>query len=71
MKTLSKEEYIDFICECIGHLDKGIVVHRLTGDGKESELIAPRWSLEKRKVLNDIQKKLKERNITQGCYIIT
>ncbi len=70
MQLLSKEAYIDLICDCIGHLDKNIVIHRLTGDGKQSELIAPQWSLEKRKILNEIQKKLKERNIIQGCYIM-
>ena len=70
INDLTKEDYVDSICSCIGHLDPSIVIHRLTGDGKKSELIAPLWSLEKRKVLNDIQKALKERNITQGCFII-
>lgn len=29
-----------------------IVVHRITGDGARRELIAPLWSLDKKRVLN-------------------
>lgn len=63
---LSKEEYISLVADCIAHLRADIVIHRLTGDGDKSTLLAPLWSLKKRDVLNSIHKYLRENNIKQG-----
>ena len=65
---LTKEEYISLVGECIAHLRKDIVIHRLTGDGDKNTLLAPLWSLRKRDVLNSIHKHLKEAGIQQGMY---
>ncbi|MBZ4683653.1 MAG: uncharacterized protein PWP46_587 [Fusobacteriaceae bacterium] len=62
----SEEEYIKLICDTIKILDKNIVIHRITGDGDKETLFEPKWSLNKRRVLNEIQKKLKSENILQG-----
>ena len=63
---LTKEEYISLVGDCIAHLRKDIVIHRLTGDGDKNTLLAPLWSLRKRDVLNSIHKYLKENRIQQG-----
>ena len=63
---LDMEEYIDIIVTLISHLNPEIVIHRLTGDGSRDTLVAPLWSLQKRKVLNRINMELKSRNIIQG-----
>lgn len=65
-KMLSKEEYIDIVCDQIEELDPNIVIHRLTGDGNKDTLIEPLWSLKKVSVLNDIDKCLQKRNTFQG-----
>ncbi len=65
-KVYGKEEYIDFVVEIIENLNKNIVIHRLTGDGTWSTLIAPLWSKDKRGVLNGINKSLKEKETYQG-----
>lgn len=52
------EEYTDLVVECLKHLPKETVVHRLTGDGPKSLLIEPKWSGDKKKVLNLLQKKI-------------
>jgi len=65
-KILTKEEYIHLIGEGIKNLDQEIVIHRLTGDGSRETLVEPKWSLNKRDVLNSIEKYLKEKNIYQG-----
>lgn len=65
--VLTLEEYVDIIVTCIGHLNENIVVNRLTGDGNRELLIEPQWSLDKRKVINEINHALKQQNITQGC----
>lgn len=66
-EALSQEEYTDIICDIIAELPESMVVHRLTGDGDREKLVAPRWSLDKRKVLRGIEHELKVRNIVQGC----
>ena len=62
----SLEEYCEFIADCIERIPPGIVLHRLTGDGPRALLVAPTWSTDKKRVLNTIQKRLKEREILQG-----
>ena len=62
----SMEEYADFIVTCIEHLPPSMTVHRITGDGPRSLLIAPEWSLHKRQVLNTIDRRFRERNTFQG-----
>ncbi|MDD6305544.1 MAG: TIGR01212 family radical SAM protein [Clostridiales bacterium] len=64
----SLEEYCDFITECISLLPPEMVIHRLTGDGPRQLLLAPSWSTDKKRVLNTIQKRLKEKNLWQGKY---
>lgn len=63
---MNKDEYIDFVCDIIEIIKSDIVIHRLTGDGAKDELIAPKWILNKRYVLNGIDRVLKERNTYQG-----
>ncbi|MDW5300004.1 MAG: TIGR01212 family radical SAM protein [Sedimentibacter sp.] len=65
-KILSQEEYIEIVCDILEVLKENIVIHRLTGDGKKSDLIEPLWTLNKLKVLSDIDKELKTRESYQG-----
>lgn len=67
-KILSQEEYINVICDALELLNPHITIHRLTGDGKKSDLIEPVWTLNKLKVLSDIDKELKKRESFQGKY---
>lgn len=60
------EEYLPLLGTLLAHLRPDIVVHRLTGDGPKSLLIAPLWTGDKRRVLNAIQKYLKEADLWQG-----
>jgi len=63
---LSKEEYIDIVCEQLTYLKENIVIHRLTGDPNKEELVAPFWLIKKFVVLNDIDKEMKKRELYQG-----
>ncbi len=65
-ELLSKEQYIDIVCEQLRVLPPDTVIERLTGDGAKSTLIAPLWTLNKRDVLNSIDKRLAELDIWQG-----
>ncbi len=68
-KILTKEEYIDIVCEQLEYLDPKIVIMRITGDPIKEELITPSWLLKKFCVLNDIDKEMKKRDIYQGDKI--
>lgn len=65
-KTLTLEEYVDVLCDCIEILPPDVVIHRLTGDGDKKLLISPMWSADKKRVLNTINKTFHERDVTQG-----
>ncbi len=60
------EEYFEMLGNIISHLRPDIVVHRITGDGPKSLLIAPKWTANKRYVLNSIGKYFKDFDIRQG-----
>ena len=62
----SMEDYIDFVIDCVELLPPEIVIHRITGDGPKSLLIAPMWSANKKLVLNTLTRRFKERASYQG-----
>lgn len=68
-KILTREEYIDIVCDQLEHLRPEIVINRITGDPKADDLIAPNWLIKKVTILNDIDKELVKRNSYQGCKI--
>ena len=51
-ETLTLEEYGQWLKACIAVLPEETVVHRITGDGAKRDLIAPKWSGDKKRVLN-------------------
>ncbi len=65
-KVLTREEYIDIVCDQLEYLRENIVVHRITGDPKISDLIEPDWLIKKVTILNDIDKEMKRRDSYQG-----
>lgn len=69
-KLLSADEYINLICDSLEILDENISIHRITGDGPKDILIEPKWILNKRYILNGVDKELKRRNSYQGKNIL-
>lgn len=65
-KILTKEEYVNIVCDELEILNNNIVVHRLTGDAKEDDLIEPNWIKKKFCVLDSIDNELKRRQTYQG-----
>lgn len=54
--VMTLEEYCALVRDCLQVLPEDIVIHRLTGDGPKSLLIAPSWSADKKRVLNTMRK---------------
>lgn len=63
---LTKEEYVDIVCDQLEILNSNIVINRITGDPKADDLIEPNWLIKKFGVLNEIDKELARRNTYQG-----
>lgn len=65
-KILTKEQYIEIVCDQLELLRDDIIIHRLTADPDINELIEPTWIIKKFCVLNDIDKLLQKRGTYQG-----
>lgn len=57
-ECMTLEEYVDIVCECLSIIPEDMVVHRITGDGARRLLIAPKWSTDKKRVLNMINARI-------------
>lgn len=66
--VLALDDYVELVIDCLEYLPQNVVIHRLTGDGPKELLMAPMWSTNKRNVLNQIQRRLKERDTYQGRF---
>lgn len=64
--VLTKEEYVDIVCDQLESLHPDIVIERITGDPKVEDLIEPNWLIKKFSVLNEIDKELARRDTYQG-----
>lgn len=57
---LTLEEYTNIVIDCLKQLPEHTAVHRFTGDGPKKLLIEPQWSWDKKKVLNYMNKAIRE-----------
>lgn len=64
--VMTLEEYLPLLADCVRRLPPDMVVHRITGDGPKSLLLAPLWTGNKRLVLNAITRYFKEEQVQQG-----
>lgn len=56
---LTLPEYAQWLDLCLAQLKPDTVIHRITGDGAKRDLIAPLWSADKKRVLNYLNRNLK------------
>ncbi len=61
-----REEYVSLLCDEIELIPSGVVLERLTGDGKKDKLLSPLWTLKKFAFLDEIDKELLRRGSYQG-----
>jgi len=64
--VLTRDKYVDIVCDQLELLRPEIVINRITGDPKKEDLIEPSWLLKKFCVLNEIDKELVRRDSYQG-----
>ncbi|SKB55212.1 hypothetical protein SAMN06296386_10280 [Lachnospiraceae bacterium] len=66
LNALTEKSYVNLVSDCIAALSPQTVIHRLTGDGAPDLLLAPTWSRNKNRVINEIRHTMKEKNLSQG-----
>ena len=59
-KIMSLVEYTEVLINCLKMLPESTIIHRMTGDGDKKLLIEPMWSADKKRVLNYINKRIRE-----------
>lgn len=66
LQFMTKEEYINLVCDQLEIIPPSMIVHRITGDGPIDLMVGPMWSVNKWEVLNEIDAELERRNTVQG-----
>ena len=57
-QPVSKEVYFSLLKKALPLLPENCIIHRLTGDPPKSLLIAPSWTTDKKRILNELHKLL-------------
>lgn len=65
---ITLEDYLNSVAYILTHIDKNIVIHRITADAPKEQLLAPKWNAHKKWSINGIDKLLKEKDLYQGMY---
>jgi uncharacterized protein len=63
---LEFNDYINLVVDILELFPKETTIHRITGDGPKDLLIEPLWSLNKFKVINEINTEFRKRKSFQG-----
>ena len=66
VKLSSLSGYARMTTDILGFLDPGMVIHRLTGEGPASLMLAPEWGLDKRRIRSEIERELEAGDSWQG-----
>ena len=71
-QPMALPDYIRILERCVEVIPREMVIHRLTGDGAKRDLLAPLWSGDKKRVLNEINRAFRLDDIRQGsrCGIV-
>lgn len=64
--VMSEDEYVGLVCDFLEHLQAGVIIQRLTGQGTAKDHIAPAWALDKTGTLKKIETEFKKRASFQG-----
>ncbi len=65
---LTQEDYVDVVVRQLELFAPHVVVQRVTGDAPSYDLLAPKWTLKKTIVTNEIDKLMVTRQTWQGKY---
>lgn len=70
VEPLTPELYVDWLADFVERLRPDQVLHRITGDAAEAELLAPRWDVHKNEVRSALAAELERRDTRQGSAFL-
>lgn len=66
---ITLEYYLETASYILTHINPEIIIHKISGDAPKDLLLAPKWNLHKKWIMNGLDKLLKEKDLYQGmCY---
>ena len=65
---MTYDYYMKWLTYVITHINPDVVIHRISGDAPKDLLVAPEWNLHKKKIMNGLDKILREQDLYQGIY---
>lgn len=68
-RCLTREEYTRIVSRFIAFLRPDIVIQRITGDPHRNELVAPLWSLEKQRNIQEVINYMEKNSLKQGSLL--
>ncbi len=69
-RCLEMEEYFRLLSRAVSRIPPETVIHRLTGDGPKSLLIAPLWTADKKTVHNRLHQYFERHHVVQGSEFV-
>ncbi|MFW6138719.1 MAG: TIGR01212 family radical SAM protein [Spirochaetota bacterium] len=66
LKPLQMDQYAELVVDFLERIPPSVVVHRLAAEAGSTCLAAPRWSMNKNKVVQEIVNRFKQRKTYQG-----
>lgn len=67
VEPLTVETYVDWLADFVERLAPQQVLHRITADSPDEQLLAPKWSLHKNVVRERLEEELARRGTRQGA----
>jgi len=64
---MTREDYVQTVCDILEILPSKMVIQRLTADGYRDIFLGPQWAANKMEVLNAIDREMERRDAYQGC----
>jgi len=58
-RPIEQEDYVEMVAWALANLPEGTVIQRLTGDPPRNDLVAPGWSMDKKRTISMIQNRVK------------
>jgi radical SAM protein (TIGR01212 family) len=71
LTTLEEDEYIALVCDALEILPPEKVIMRLVAEGTKDEIVSPRWSLEKSRVMIKIDEEFARRGTRQSSRYVS
>ncbi|HHS12296.1 MAG TPA: TIGR01212 family radical SAM protein [bacterium] len=66
IRLFSEKEYISLLCRLLPHIRRDLIIHRLAGDIRDDLLVAPRWTMPKTRIIQEVERCLADRRLAQG-----